>query len=220
MCLLIVFMFFSSASNHKSLLHNHENVWVYSWVQSATLNDKPNNKPLVCRKYARTFVRRVPQKCHCWHCYPIWVRQEAVIIALVATAVSWHLVLELAGCRYILIRLSLGHKHMQQVLFECTQQPKGQSCALSVSKRIRINVSAELSWGSFPWVIQMAVGEGASKLTGFCYPWPVLSCIPLVQSFHTNYQKRWEKSALGFCFPEDGISKPQQTVGRSLNKTF
>lgn len=61
-----------------------------------------------------------------------------MITALVAAA-SWHLLLELAGCGYILIRLSLRHKHMQQVLFECTQQPKGQLCAPSVSKCIRIS---------------------------------------------------------------------------------
>lgn len=105
----------------------------------------------------RTFVLTVPQECHRWQCYPIWVRHEAVIIALVAAAVSWHFLLELAGWRYILIRLSLGHKHMHQVLFECIRQPKGQSCAPSVSKCIRINVSAELSKRVFPWVIQMAV---------------------------------------------------------------
>lgn len=47
-----------------------------------------------------------------------------------------------------------------KVLFECTPQPKGQLCAPSVSKCIRINGSAELSHGGFPWVIQMTLERG------------------------------------------------------------
>lgn len=103
------------------------------------------NSNIIClhRKIRRGFIWRfvltLPQECHHWQCYPVWVRQEAVIRALVAAAVSWHLLLELADCRYILIRLSLGHKHMQQVLFECTRQPKGQLCAPSVSKCISVS---------------------------------------------------------------------------------
>lgn len=98
--------------------------------------------------------------------FPIWVRQGALIRALVAAAASWHLLLELAGCRYMLIRLSLGYKHMQQVLFESTRQPKGQLCAPSVSKCIRINGSAELSKGTeaFPeWYRWLPRGEGQAN---------------------------------------------------------
>lgn len=126
-----------------------------------------------------------------------------MITALVAAAASWHLLLELAGCRYILIRLSLGHKHMQQVLFECTRQPKGQLCAPSVSKYIRISGSAELSRGGFPWVIQMAVEGGGGKLTGFSYPRLELSSVPPLQSFHTHHQKHCGKFTLRCCAPVD-----------------
>lgn len=57
---------------------------------------------------------------------------------------------------YVLIRPSRGHKHMQQVLSECTQRPKGQLCAPSVSKRIRISGGAGscLGSGASPWVIR------------------------------------------------------------------
>lgn len=58
--------------------------------------------------------------------------------------------------RYVLIRPSRGHKHMQQVLSECTQRPKGQLCTPSVSKRIRISGGARscLGSGASPWVIR------------------------------------------------------------------
>lgn len=57
---------------------------------------------------------------------------------------------------YVLIRPSRGHKHMQQVLSECTQRPKGQLCAPSVSKRISISGGAGscLGSGASPRVIR------------------------------------------------------------------
>lgn len=119
------------------------------------------NAPINRKIFASTEVRsrkkkdefeettKLPSICllqrHSWQRCPGWVRRQAVITVLVAAAAPWHLLLELAGCGYILIRLSLGRKHMQQVLSECTQQPKGQLCAPSVSKCIRISGPAELS---------------------------------------------------------------------------
>lgn len=177
---------------------------MYSVALIATLSDRTNHarSAKICLEFIwGRFVLTLPQECHRWQCYPIWVGQEVVITALVAAAAS--LLLELAGCRYILIRLSLGHKHMQQVLFECTRQPKGQLCAPSVSKCIRISGSAELSWGGFPWVIQMAVEGGGGKLTGFSYPRHELSSVPPLQSFNTHYQKHCEKFMLRCCSPVD-----------------
>lgn len=74
--------------------------------------------------------------------------------------------------RYVLIRPSRGHKHMQQVLSECTQRPKGQLCAPSVSQRIRISGGARscLDSGASPWVIprgcQGGRGQGGGKVGG------------------------------------------------------
>lgn len=82
--------------------------------------------------------------------------------------------------RYVLIRLSQGHKHMRQVLSECTQRPKGQLCAPSVSKRIRISgvEGSCLGSGASPWVIrrgcQGRVGWRGRGRWGanFSYLWP------------------------------------------------
>lgn len=192
------------------------------WIQYFSENTLSNkNAPINRKIFASTEVgskkkkekdpfeetTKLPSICllqrHRWQRCPGWVRRQAVITVLVAAAASWHLLLELAGCGYILIRLSLGRKHMQQVLSECTQQPKGQLCAPSVSKCIRISGPAELSR------LKLSLSDterlsgsregrlggvgGLVELSGFSYLWPALWPAPPLQSFHTHYQRRGEK---------------------------
>lgn len=86
-------------------------------------------------------------------------------------------------------------------MFESTRQPKGQTCAPSVSKYIRIRGSTELSWGGFPWVTGIAA-EGGGE--GIRWQDPFTSGLRYHHScsHFTLTMKCWKKSShWQGCYP-------------------
>lgn len=132
------------------------------WLQTcAEFKEKNKIKTPV---EVRTRRRRKSPSVHRWELWSGRVRQQ--LLRPGTCSRTW------LAFGYVLIRPSRGHKHMQQVLSECTQRPKGQLCAPSVSKRIRISGGAGscLGSGASPWVIRRGCqgrvrrsGGGAEK---------------------------------------------------------